>query len=115
MPICVMCHEDKPASEFAFQSIATGKLQSHCRTCQAAYRRQHYLDNRDVYITREVARIAGFRRENRILLFEYVSTHPCVDCGERDVLVLEFDHRDPATKRRDVGYLAARKPWKFVL
>src|SRR5207247_10769580 len=115
MPVCVMCHEDKPASEFAFRSLATGQLQSHCRKCHAAYRRQHYLDNREIYIAREVARIGAFRLDNRLRLFDYLSSHPCVDCGETDVLVLEFDHRDPKTKRREVGYLAARKPWKFVL
>lgn len=115
MPICVMCHEDKPASEFAFRSLATGQLQSHCRKCHAAYRRQHYLDNRDAYIAREVARIKRFREANRVLLYEYLSTHACVDCGEADVLVLEFDHRDPSTKRGDIGLIAARKPWKFVI
>lgn len=115
MPICCMCHEDKPPEAFAFRSIATGELQSHCRECQAAYRRKHYLDNKPVYIAREVARIKRFRDENRVLLFQYLVAHPCVDCGERDVLVLEFDHRDPRSKTHDVGYLAVRKPWKFVL
>src|SRR5258706_13546326 len=111
---CCMCHKWKPESAFAFRSLATGVRQDHCRECHAAHRRQHYLDNRAIYIAREVARIAGFRLENRLRLFEYLSAHSCVDCGEDDVLVLEFDHRDPATKRREVTYLAARKPWKAV-
>jgi len=115
MPICCMCHEDKPDSAFAFRNIATGQLQSHCRECHAAYRRQHYLDNRPIYIAREVARIKQFREQNRVLLFDYLLGHPCVDCAETDVLVLEFDHRDPSTKRADIGKLVARKPWKVVL
>jgi hypothetical protein len=110
-----MCHEWKPEADFAFRSIATGKRQDHCRKCHAAYRRQHYLKNREQYIAREVARITSYRIENRLLVYSYLQSHPCVDCGETDVVVLEFDHRDPATKRRDVAYLAARKSWKTVL
>lgn len=28
----------------------------------------------------------------RAFLAEYYSTHPCVDCGEDDITVLDFDH-----------------------
>lgn len=115
MPICSTCHEDKPPQAFALRSKATGELQSHCRTCHAAYRRQHYVDNRAIYIAREVARINGYRVANRALIVAYLATHPCVDCGETDVVVLEFDHRDPASKRSEVSVLAVHKPWHIVL
>ena len=114
MRTCCMCHQEKPEADFAFRSIATGVRQDHCRVCHAAYRRQHYLDNREEYIQREVARITGYRLDNQLRLFEYLSTRVCVDCGESDVLVLEFDHRDPAKKKQAVTYIAARKSWKFV-
>jgi hypothetical protein len=109
-----MCGETKPEAEFAFADMAKGTRQRHCRKCQAAYRRAHYLANRDNYIRREVARMAGYRDENRGLLLAYLLAHPCVDCGVRDLVILDFDHRDPSGKRKEVGRLAATKPWRQV-
>lgn len=115
MLTCYMCGETKPQAEFAFADMARGTRQRHCRKCQAAYRRAHYLANRDDYIRREIARMAGYRAENRVLLLAYLLSHPCVDCGESDPVVLDFDHRDPSLKRSEVGRLASRKPWADVL
>src|SRR5688500_18928461 len=110
-----MCGETKPEAEFAFADMAKGTRQRHCRRCQAAYRHAHYLANREDYIRREVARMAGYRDANRGLLLAYLLDHPCVDCDEADPIVLDFDHRDPSTKRNEVARLAATKSWPQVL
>jgi hypothetical protein len=112
---CYMCGETKPEADFAFADMAKGTRQSHCRKCQAAYRRAHYLANRDEYIRREVARINSYRIENRSLTLAYLLGHPCVDCGQTNPVVLDFDHRDPSTKKGNVSELAARQPWRLVL
>jgi hypothetical protein len=44
------------------------------------------------------------RERNQDYVFEYLSENPCVDCGETDILVLEFDHIR-GKKKRDVSYL----------
>ncbi|HKY49665.1 MAG TPA: hypothetical protein VJP45_00260, partial [Candidatus Limnocylindria bacterium] len=115
MLTCYMCGETKPEADFAFADIARGIRQRHCRTCHAAYRRAHYLANRETYIKREAARIKHFRIENRALMIAYLLAHPCVDCGETDPVKLDFDHRDPSEKSGNIGFIAARKPWHLVL
>jgi hypothetical protein len=111
---CIWCNLLKPLAAFAFRSKALGTRQSHCRTCHAAYRKSHYLRNRPDYITREVDRTRRRRAENRRLLRAYLRSHPCVDCGESDIVALQFDHRDRATKRQDVALLVLGKPWSVV-
>ena len=37
----------------------------------------------------------------RKYVFDYLKTHPCVDCGETNVLALEFDHLH--SKKFDIG------------
>lgn len=45
-------------------------------------------------------------RENRQKLIDYLLKHPCVDCGETDILVLQFDHVR-GKKCREVSCLVA--------
>ena len=60
------------------------------------------------------SRRRGYRRNKRLVL-AYLLEHRCVDCGESDTLLLEFDHRDPECKIDDVARLAQYRPRRFVI
>ena len=65
-----------------------------CKDCHKEYSKTHYADNVDAYKAKSKIsnKIAADR--NRQYIKEYLSNHPCVDCGETDIQVLEFDHID---------------------
>ena len=105
MRVCARCHVSKPLAEFPIKNASKGSYRSYCRPCNSEYGKEHYRRNVATYVAKSKARAAIDRPRNREFVAEYLSTHPCVDCGESDPIVLEFDHRDPATKREDVGRL----------
>lgn len=64
------------------------------------------------YIKNRVKRIKQIREserrkvgEKQRFMIDYLTFHPCVDCGESNIIVLQFDHlRD---KRNMVSYLVS--------
>lgn len=92
MKICTMCQESKPEEEFHFKNKATGRRNPRCKSCQSTLMKKHYQDNLEKYAERNKKTSTEQRERHRRYLFEYLKTHPCVDCGEEDVEVLQFDH-----------------------
>jgi hypothetical protein len=68
---------------------------------ERAYQRLHYERHKELYKTRAIASRAKQRIEQRLLIRQYLETHPCVDCGIADIRVLQFDHieRGPDIRR----------------
>lgn len=114
MRTCTKCGIARPRPEFPPVRRGEPKLQHWCRACFAEANNANYARNRG----REKARLAAQLSARRALvhasLIAYLSSHPCVDCGEADVVVLEFDHlRD---KSADISnYANGGRTWPRVL
>lgn len=76
-------------------------LQARCKYCVAAY----YAANRASLYPRIRERNLRAIREARTFVWNYLLDHPCVDCGEPDPVVLDFDHVI-GVKRKGVSDLA---------
>lgn len=103
---CSRCRRRLPAEAFPRKARGSAFLQSWCRECFSEFNRANYAANRvrDIARARRNQQIVVAR--SRVLLREYLATHPCVDCDETDIGVLEFDHlRD---KSADVSELVSR-------
>jgi len=96
---CCTCHEVRPLSDFNVRRAAPDGLQSRCRGCS----RQWYAANRDAHRAKVGRRNAATKREYKRRIGEHLQTHPCVDCGESDVRVLDFDHEVGSDKRADIA------------
>ena len=90
--LCGRCEEWQPPDNFGFRDKAQTRRQLWGLACLVEYKRVWYQRNRDRH--RERVRVAALRLNaaNRARLQRYKIEHPCVDCGERDPVVLEFDH-----------------------
>lgn len=51
---------------------------------------------------------ARIRLRNSQITFDYLKFHPCVDCGESDPFILEFDHVS-GLKKESISNLAKRR------
>lgn len=103
--VCARCHSEKPIEAFPIKDKARETRRAYCHPCCLEYGREHYARNKSAYKARTRSRHVRIRRDHRALVFDYLSSHPCIDCGISDPVVLEFDHRDPANKMTEVGHL----------
>lgn len=98
--VCKDCKKEKAHSQFYVSKRIGGRvyLASYCKQCQVAL--NHKND-------------AKRGAKNRLRLWEWFQTHPCVDCGEDNPIVLELDH--VRGKKRDAVSTMMKEPWARIM
>jgi len=91
--LCPKCNTDKELSEFRPNSKRKDGLQAYCISCDKEFQSEWYLKNKEKCIKKAKERNKKFEEIGKGYIINYLKSHPCVDCGEGDIVVLEFDHQ----------------------
>jgi hypothetical protein len=104
--ICRKCREDKPRTEFNPAKQQKRGYQSYCRKCMNEMSAKFHREHPGYTIGKK----RKAERRARQWIQRHLQSHPCVDCGESDPIVLEFDHVR-GNKIANVCDLARRRPY----
>ncbi len=74
----------KHGHEFTVENTLLRGNERKCIACKREWQRNHKSEQKVAHRRRS--------EQAQVWINEYLKTHPCVDCGEADPLVLEFDH-----------------------
>jgi len=59
---------------------------------QLEYQRNWYQRNKERHKANAKKNRERYHKIANNFIIEYLSSHPCIDCGESDIVVLDFDH-----------------------
>lgn len=88
MKTCCRCRTTKSKDEFHKNAKKADGLQTYCKACKRGISKTWYSKVADAHKEVVIRRVVAIRR----FVYDYLKLHPCVDCGESDPVVLEFDH-----------------------
>ena len=94
MKTCTRCETEKELTEFRKDSKRPDGLQIYCKACAKHFDDQRYGRHSERH--KDVVRAR--KKRVREFVVNYLLEHPCVDCGEDDPVVLDFDHLSDKTK-----------------
>ncbi|MBP6883812.1 MAG: hypothetical protein KBC06_01090 [Candidatus Pacebacteria bacterium] len=105
MKKCSRCKKEKSPEEFNFKIKNIGLRQLQCKECTRLLIKNHYNTNKQYYLSKARERNKMLRGGINLFLSQYLRKNPCVDCGESDIAVLEFDHKGEVPKLKAISHL----------
>lgn len=87
---CSLCKADKEINNenFHYKNKLKNQFTSICKICWKQYHKKHYENNKNDYKIKS----KNWQNERRKEFYNWLKTKSCVDCGNSDFRVLEFDH-----------------------
>lgn len=96
--ICTRCKQEKQLNEFSTRKNRPCGYYSFCKQCYREYRKikqtEEYKDPEKKALRLQRNTKNKKLNRGRIMkwIINYLENHSCIDCGESDPIVLDFDH-----------------------
>lgn len=111
---CYACGRYKPLDRFSVNRSRADGRNNMCRECKKLCNAAYYQKTKERHNPKRAARRDQVKAETREKVYRYLKEHPCVDCGETDIVVLDFDHqRDKVQEICDM--IASSCSWPRIL
>jgi len=108
---CSQCKEESPRNNFPRHSSYKDGYYAYCKKCRNEKQKQWRKDNPEQWKISQEKSQKRYKENNPdkvkemskqsyknnkalkiVYLQKYLKEHPCIDCGNKDLRVLEFDH-----------------------
>lgn len=89
---CSRCELRLSIKHFRKNRSRYDRLAAYCIPCEKLHQRKWYERNKKHAIAKASKRNKVQRRILIDVCISHLLNHPCVDCGETDIRVLDFDH-----------------------
>lgn len=88
MKFCGKCNKTKPTEQFSRNRSRYDGLQSQCKECKKNLDAKYYKSNPKAFRKSKKRGVAKKKKYVQSIL----ERSACADCGNDDIVVLEFDH-----------------------
>lgn len=112
--ICTKCKGEKDLLLFSARKKSKDGCASWCRSCYKTNWDKRYYENHQHYRNSHNKSRSKIRQHNAQKVFEYLRSHSCINCGESDPVVLEFDHRNGDDKIESISNLIRASTWERI-
>lgn len=103
---CNGCNQEKEIEKFSWKNKQKQIRHSACKECHKILHDEWYKQNKEKVTKRTAINNLGYRNKTRQYLSNYLFKNPCIDCGEKDIRVLDFDHIDD--KRYNISTMVSK-------
>ncbi len=110
---CYACNKEKPVGQFSVNRTKPDGRNSMCKACKKPYNAAYYVATKERHNPARAERRKRMKAQAQDHVYEYLRNHPCVDCGEADIIVLDFDHQgDKVAEINDMIQAGTR--WELI-
>ncbi len=89
---CSICKQEKSITDFNKNNQKSDGLQTHCKECGRFKSKEYYKANTQKHLVVITKRKHKVIESTSQYLWDYLKQNPCLDCGEKDPIVLDLDH-----------------------
>src|SRR6185369_6681821 len=103
--ICIRCKLPRWIGDFAKRGE---KRIAQCKLCKRKVWLRWYKANHARHVAYNKITQNAIKLRNKTFIAEYLKDKSCLDCGNKDTVVLHFHHRDPKNKFSEVSTMSHR-------